>query len=275
MTDRRQAGGGGRAGRHRRRLGPHVRDGAGRDRAAADDGLPRLPLPARRRCSWRWSSAGSCATCRAAGWRAGALMGVFLTAGYIFQTLGLEHTTRVERRLHHRPVRGAHAAARRDLPARAAAAVGLGGGRRCPRVGPVPALGRGRRPRAARRRPGAAVRGRLRRRTSSSPPAAVRDHDVGALLVVQLGVCGVGLPGHRGGGRATSRCREGATVWSALIVTSLVASALGSSSRPTPSSTRRPAHGPDPGQRARLRRPVRLPAGRRAPVARSPGSAPR
>ena len=27
------------------------------------------------------------------GWRAGALMGVFLTAGYIFQTLGLEETT--------------------------------------------------------------------------------------------------------------------------------------------------------------------------------------
>ena len=29
----------------------------------------------------------------AAGWRAGALMGVFLTAGYILQTLGLEETT--------------------------------------------------------------------------------------------------------------------------------------------------------------------------------------
>jgi drug/metabolite transporter (DMT)-like permease len=28
-----------------------------------------------------------------AGWRAGALMGVFLTLGYIFQTLGLEHTS--------------------------------------------------------------------------------------------------------------------------------------------------------------------------------------
>ena len=28
----------------------------------------------------------------AAGWRAGALMGVFLCAGYVFQTLGLEHT---------------------------------------------------------------------------------------------------------------------------------------------------------------------------------------
>ena len=29
----------------------------------------------------------------AAGWRAGLLMGVFLTGGYIFQTLGLEETT--------------------------------------------------------------------------------------------------------------------------------------------------------------------------------------
>ena len=27
------------------------------------------------------------------GWRAGAVMGVFLTGGYIFQTLGLEETT--------------------------------------------------------------------------------------------------------------------------------------------------------------------------------------
>jgi drug/metabolite transporter (DMT)-like permease len=27
------------------------------------------------------------------GWRAGAVMGVFLTGGYIFQTLGLEQTT--------------------------------------------------------------------------------------------------------------------------------------------------------------------------------------
>ena len=29
----------------------------------------------------------------AAGWRAGAVMGVFLTLGYVLQTLGLEHTT--------------------------------------------------------------------------------------------------------------------------------------------------------------------------------------
>ena len=27
------------------------------------------------------------------GWRAGLVMGVFLTAGYVFQTLGLEHTS--------------------------------------------------------------------------------------------------------------------------------------------------------------------------------------
>ena len=30
---------------------------------------------------------------RAAGWRAGLVMGVFLTAGYVAQTFGLEHTT--------------------------------------------------------------------------------------------------------------------------------------------------------------------------------------
>ena len=54
----------------------------------------------------------------------------------------------------------------------------------------------------------------------------VRDHDVGALLVVQLGLCGIvclaiaGLAGDLEG-------PEGSTVWSALIVTSLVASALG------------------------------------------------
>ena len=35
------------------------------------------------------------------GWRAGLVMGVFLTAGYVAQTLGLEHTTRLERGLHH------------------------------------------------------------------------------------------------------------------------------------------------------------------------------
>ena len=42
-----------RAGRHRRRLGPDVRDGPGRHRGAAHDGLPGLPLRLGRPCSWR------------------------------------------------------------------------------------------------------------------------------------------------------------------------------------------------------------------------------
>ncbi len=46
------------------------------------------------------------------GWRAGLVMGVFLTAGYIFQTLGLEHTSASNAGLHHRPVRRADPAVR-------------------------------------------------------------------------------------------------------------------------------------------------------------------
>jgi len=55
---------------------------------------------------------------------------------------------------------------------------------------------------------------------------AVAEHDVGALLVVQLGVCGLvclGVAGIAGDIEAPT----GWTVWSALIVTSLIASALG------------------------------------------------
>jgi len=54
----------------------------------------------------------------------------------------------------------------------------------------------------------------------------VREYEVGGLVVVQLAVCGTiflaiaGVAGDLEG-------PEGATVWSALIVTSLVASALG------------------------------------------------
>ncbi|MBA2792724.1 MAG: DMT family transporter, partial [Thermoleophilaceae bacterium] len=54
----------------------------------------------------------------------------------------------------------------------------------------------------------------------------VAAHDVGALLVVQLAVCGVvclAIAAVAGDIEAP----RGATVWSALIVTSLVASALG------------------------------------------------
>ena len=55
----------------------------------------------------------------------------------------------------------------------------------------------------------------------------VRDHDVGALLVVQLGLCGVVCLAIAAAGRRPRARPRASTVWSALIVTSLVASALG------------------------------------------------
>jgi drug/metabolite transporter (DMT)-like permease len=55
---------------------------------------------------------------------------------------------------------------------------------------------------------------------------AVRDYDVGALLAVQLAVCGI-VPLAIAAAAGQLEAPEGETVWSALIVTSLVASALG------------------------------------------------
>jgi drug/metabolite transporter (DMT)-like permease len=55
---------------------------------------------------------------------------------------------------------------------------------------------------------------------------AVRRHDVGALLAVQLGVVGL-VSLAIGAAAGDLEPPEGATVWSALIVTSLIASALG------------------------------------------------
>ncbi len=161
----------------------------------------------------------------AAGWRAGALMGVFLCAGYVFQTLGLEHTSASNAgfitglMVVFTPVLGAVFLGQR-LPAIAwvAAAVsaaglyllsGAGGGLELRGDGLVllcaiafaahilvtdRAVGGPRRRRAAG---GAAQRGRA------------------------------GVPGRGRALRASSRCRAGSTVWSALLVTSLVASALG------------------------------------------------
>ncbi len=55
---------------------------------------------------------------------------------------------------------------------------------------------------------------------------AVGRYDVGALVVVQLAVCGAVCLGIAGAAGQLEQPR-GSTVWSALIVTSLVASALG------------------------------------------------
>ena len=160
----------------------------------------------------------------AAGWRAGAWMGVFLTAGYVLQTLGLEATTASNTGF----ITGLFVVA---TPLLAALVLGqrvsgvAWGAALASALGLYLLSGAG---------------GELNLRGDGLvllcafafaahilvTAQAVRDHDVVALLAVQLGVCGafclawaavagdLALP-------------QGATVWSALVVTSLVASALG------------------------------------------------
>jgi drug/metabolite transporter (DMT)-like permease len=158
-----------------------------------------------------------------AGWRAGLLMGAFLTAGYIFQTLGLEETTASNAGfitglfVVFTPLLGA-LVLRDRVPgigwaAAAVSALGLfllsGAGELnlrgdglvllCAIAFSAHILATGR---------------------------AVERHDVGALLVVQLAVAGVFCTAVAGVAGDLER-PEGFTVWSALIVTAVVASALG------------------------------------------------
>ena len=158
------------------------------------------------------------------GWRAGLVMGIFLTAGYIAQTLGLEHTTASNAGF----ITGLFVVL---TPLFGAALFGL------------------RPPRAAWLAAGVSALGLLFLSGASGnfelsgdgvvflcacafalhilvTGRAVERFDVGALVAIQLGVCGLfclvaaavsgDLDAPRGG-----------TVWSALIVTSLLASALG------------------------------------------------
>jgi drug/metabolite transporter (DMT)-like permease len=159
-----------------------------------------------------------------AGWRAGALMGVFLTAGYVFQTLGLERTSASNAGfitglfvvitpllaaglLRERIGRAAWAAA-------AVSAFGLyllagaGGDFELRGDGLVLLC---------------AVAFSVHILVTAR---AVRDHDVGALLVVQLALCGI-VCLVVAAAAGDIEAPRGATVWSALAVTSLVASALG------------------------------------------------
>ncbi len=160
----------------------------------------------------------------AAGWRVGALMGLFLTAGYILQTLGLEETSASNAGFITglfvvlTPLLGA-IFLRDRLPAVAwvAAAVsafglyllsGTGGELNLRGDGLVLLC---------------AVAFAAHILVTSR---AVAEHDVGALVVVQLAVCGavcLAIAALAGDLEAP----RGATVWSALLVTSLVASALG------------------------------------------------
>ena len=158
------------------------------------------------------------------GWRAGAVMGVFLTGGYVFQTLGMEQTTASNAGFITglfvvlTPVLGA-IVLRQSLPATVWAAAGVAA------VGLWLLAGAG---------TDFNVRGDgLVLICSFSLAAhilatsgAVKLHDVGALLAIQLGVVGLTcffIAAVAGDLEAP----QGATVWSALIVTSLIASALG------------------------------------------------
>jgi drug/metabolite transporter (DMT)-like permease len=159
----------------------------------------------------------------AAGWRAGLLMGVFLTAGYVFQTLGLERTSASNAGFITglfvvlTPVSGAlflrQRVGRAAWAAAVASALGLyllsgahglntrGDGLEllCAIAFSAHILVTGR---------------------------AARAHHTGALLAVQLAVCGIFclLVAAPAGQLEAPR---GATVWSALALTALVASAVG------------------------------------------------
>jgi drug/metabolite transporter (DMT)-like permease len=158
------------------------------------------------------------------GWRAGAVMGVFLTGGYIFQTLGLEETTASNTGFITglfvvlTPVLGA-VFLRQSIPlvAWAAAGVaalglwllsGVGTDFNCRGDGLVLLCA-------------FSLAAHI-----LATASAVKRYDVGALLAIQLGVVGV-VSLAIGGAAGDLEAPEGATVWSALIVTSLIASALG------------------------------------------------
>jgi drug/metabolite transporter (DMT)-like permease len=158
------------------------------------------------------------------GWRAGIVMGVFLTAGYIFQTLGLEHTSASNAGFITglfvvlTPLFGLFLFGISVGPV-AWAAAGLSA------LGLFLLSGAG---------DGTSLRGDALVFGCACAFAihilvterAVRRYDVGALVAVQLTFCGVVclLAAAVAGDLEAPR---GATVWSALLVTSLVASALG------------------------------------------------
>ena len=159
-----------------------------------------------------------------AGWRAGAVMGAFLTAGYVFQTLGLEQTSASNAgfitglMVVLTPLLAAIFFRERmsgvTWTAAGVSAVGL-------------YLLTGTAGELDLRGDGLVLLCAFAFAAHILFTAqAVRDHDVGALLVVQLAVCGlvcIAIAAAAGQLEAP----EGSTVWSALIVTSLVASALG------------------------------------------------
>lgn len=158
------------------------------------------------------------------GWRIGLAMGVFLTAGYIFQTFGLEYTTASNAGFITgmfvvlTPLFGAIFLGHRAHPVAwiAAGVATFGLYLLSGASGTIRVLGDGLVLLCA-----CSFAGHI-----LVTDRGVSRHHAGALLAVQLGVCGLFTLLVAGVGGQLQVPREG-VVWSALIVTSLFASALG------------------------------------------------
>ena len=159
-----------------------------------------------------------------AGWRAGLVMGAFLTAGYVAQTLGLEHTSASNAGF----ITGLFVVL---TPLFGAVLFGIRAGRPAWLAAGVSALG-------LLALSGAGGHFELKGDGVVFLCAcafavhilvtarAVERYDVGALVAVQLGFCGLFCLAVAAAAGDLAE-PHGATVWSALIVTSLIASALG------------------------------------------------
>jgi drug/metabolite transporter (DMT)-like permease len=158
------------------------------------------------------------------GWRAGVLMGAFLTAGYLFQTVGLQHTSASNAGF----ITGLFVVL---TPLLGAALLGQRPGRTAWLAAAASALG-------LFLLSGAGADFRVAgdglvllcavafSAHILATDRAVEGHAVGALVAVQLAVCGLACLVAAAIGGALEAPR-GAEVWSALLVTALLASALG------------------------------------------------
>jgi drug/metabolite transporter (DMT)-like permease len=160
-----------------------------------------------------------------AGWAAGLVMGVALTAGYLFQTWGLDRTTASNAGF----ITGTFVVL---TPLLAAILLGQRAGRIAWLAAAVSAVGlallsgvgsENLRPAGD----GLVLLGAIAFAFHIlATDRGVSRHDIGALLAVQLGFCGLACL-LLAAGSGQLEAPRGWTVWSALLVTALVASALG------------------------------------------------
>jgi drug/metabolite transporter (DMT)-like permease len=159
----------------------------------------------------------------AAGWRSGALMGAFLTVGYVLQTYGLKHTSASHSGfitglfVVFTPLLGALVLRRRPTALTVAGvAISLLG------LALLAGVGARLRPLGDGLTVGCAVAFAVHILVTAR---ATRNHPTAALLAVQLGVCGLACT-VAAVGQGNMRAPAGATVWAALLVTAVFASAL-------------------------------------------------